>query len=203
MKKIPLSFYAGEDVLQVARDLLGKVLVTSLGGHVTSGRIVEAEAYKAFTDRASHAFGGRRTARNEHMYGPAGISYVYLCYGMHHMMNVVTNGEDTPEAVLIRAVEPLEGLSVMGKRCKKNSLDNTLTKGPGNLTRALGIGREHSGLKLTGRQLFILDDSAPGEDEIGVSRRIGVDYAGKDAMLPYRFYIKGNPFVSGPSALNK
>ena len=203
MKKLPLSFYAREDVTQVARELLGRVLVTAVDGRITAGRIVETEAYKAFTDRASHAFGGRRTARNEDMYGPGGIAYVYLCYGMHHMMNVVTHKRNIPEAVLIRALEPLEGIKWMLARSGKKIVDHTLTKGPGNLTKAMGIDRQHSGIKLNGRQMYILEDTCPSDKEIGNSRRIGVDYAGKDALLPYRFFIRGNAHVSGPSALNK
>jgi DNA-3-methyladenine glycosylase len=203
MKKLPLSFYGREDVTQVARELLGQILVTAMDGRLTAGRIVETEAYKAFTDKASHAFGGRRTARNEDMYGPGGTAYVYLCYGMHYMMNVVTHKKDIPEAVLIRALEPLDGLTWMLARCKKQIADRTLTRGPGNLTKAMGIDRQYSGIKLNGRYIYILEDIHPAEKDIGTSRRIGVDYAGKDALLPYRFFIRGHACVSGPSALNK
>jgi DNA-3-methyladenine glycosylase len=204
MKKLPLSFYRREDVLQIAVELLGQVLVTSVNGKLTAGRIVETEAYKAFTDRASHAFGGRRTSRNEDMYGPGGTSYVYLCYGMHHMMNVVTNRRDVPEAVLIRALEPLEGIDLMLKRTGKSEGDKTLTRGPGNLTKALGITGVHSGAVLTaGPAICIVEGKGPLQTDIGVSRRIGVDYAGKDALLPYRFYIRGNPFLSGPGKINQ
>lgn len=203
MKKLPLSFFGREDVTQVARELLGQVLVTAVGGRITAGRIVETEAYKAFTDKASHAFGGRRTARNEDMYGPGGTAYVYLCYGMHHMMNVVTHKKDIPEAVLIRALEPLDGVTWMLARCRKQIADSKLTSGPGNLTRAMGIERSHSGIKLNGREIYFLEGNHPEEREIGKSRRIGVDYAGKDALLPYRFFIRGHACVSGPSALKK
>lgn len=203
MRKLPVSFYARPDVLQIARELLGQVLVTRIRGKVTAGRIVETEAYKAFTDKASHAYGGRRTARNEDMYGPAGISYVYLCYGMHHMMNVVTNVKDVPEAVLIRALEPLEGAAEMAKRCAKRETDKTLSRGPGNVTRAMAVEKSHSGIRLNSDVLFIAEGISPAQSDIGVSKRIGVDYAGSDALLPYRFFIRGNACVSGPRLLNK
>src|SRR5689334_15627163 len=146
MKKLPLHFYQRKDVVQIARELLGKVVVTNIDGILTSGRIVETEAYVALIDRASHAYNGRPTARNEHMYSPAGTAYVYICYGMHQMLNVVTNDVGIPDAVLIRAVEPLDGVEDMLIRTGKKTLDNTLTKGPGNVGKALGINKQHSGL---------------------------------------------------------
>lgn len=197
MKKLPLSFYDRDDVVQIAKDLLGKILVTKFDGLLTSGRIVETEAYVAITDKASHSYGGRRTQRNEHMYAAAGISYVYICYGMHHLFNVVTNKKDVPDAVLIRAVEPMDGINIMLQRTGKKRLDNTLTKGPGNLSRALGIDKAHSGIKLTGNRVFLADDGYTAALKTGASKRIGIDGAGEDATLPYRFYIKGNKYVSG------
>lgn len=201
MKTLPLSFYQRTDVVQVAKDLLGKILVTRIADEVTSGRIVDTEAYVAFTDKASHAYKGRRTQRNEHMYAAAGTSYVYICYGMHQMFNVVTNEKNIPDAVLIRALEPLNGIDVMLRRTGKKQLDNTLTRGPGNLCRAMGITKIHSGLLLHKSELFLAqDDVALPASLIGTSKRIGIDGAGEDALLPYRFYIKGNPFVSGRPA---
>jgi len=198
MKKLPIQFYKRTDVLLIARELIGKVIVTSFDGQLTTGRIVETEAYVALTDKASHSFGGKRTARNEHMYAAAGISYVYICYGMHHLFNVVTNAKDVPDAVLIRAVEPITGIDIMLKRTGKIKFDNTLTKGPGNAARALGISKEHSGLNLLKDHIYIAADKfAIDESMIGVSKRIGIDGAGEDAFLPYRFYLKGNRFVSG------
>ena len=148
MKKLPLNFYKRKDVVAIARELLGKIVVTNFDGIKTSGRIVEAEAYVAHVDKASHAFGGRRTAKNEHMYAHPGTAYVYICYGMHQMFNIVTNEKDIPDAVLIRGIEPLEGIDMMLKRTGKPSLDFTLTKGPGNVGKALGIFKKHSGLHL-------------------------------------------------------
>lgn len=198
MKKIPLSFYERKDVVLIAKELIGKIIVTKFGNKETSGRIVETEAYMAHIDKASHSFGGRRTARNEHMYAPAGTAYVYICYGLHHMMNIVTNEKDIPDAVLIRAVEPIKGIETMLQRTGKKTPDKTLTRGPGNVGKALGIFKHHSGNHLLGDKIYLMDDDAtiPTEN-IGVSVRIGVESAGKDAMRPYRFYLKGNKYVSG------
>ena len=198
MKKLDYYFYSRTDVVNIARELLGKVLVTQWNGVVTSGRIVETEAYRGVTDRASHAWNGRRTGRTEIMYDEGGKGYVYLCYGIHHLFNVVTNIKDTPHAVLVRAVEPLEGISTMLQRTGKKKPDRTLTSGPGNVSKALGIHTSDSGTLLIGKSIFLADDGfAYSKKEIFTSPRIGVDYAGADALLPYRFYIKGNPFVSG------
>ena len=132
------------------------------------------------------------------MYAKGGVAYVYLCYGIHHLFNVVTNVEGIPHAILIRGGEPVSGIDKMLKRTGKEKLDNTLTRGPGNFSKALGIYSWHSGMPLLSEDLFIADDKfSYRQKEITASPRIGVDYAGEDALLPYRFYIKGNPFVSG------
>lgn len=198
MKKLPVSFYQRDNVLEIAKDLLGKILVTKWNGITTSGRIVECEAYAGKGDKASHAYGGRRTNRNEVMYADGGIAYVYLCYGIHYLFNVVTFIKDTPHAVLIRSLEPLQGIEKMLLRTGKLKQDHTLTRGPGNLTKALGISKQQNGVSLAGKELFIADDkySYPAQ-QIIASPRIGVDYAGPDALLPYRFYIQGNANVSG------
>jgi DNA-3-methyladenine glycosylase len=202
MKKLGMRFYDRDDVIAIAKDLIGKIIVTNFDGIITSGRIVETEAYVAIIDRASHSFGGKRTARNEHMYAQPATSYVYICYGMHHLFNVVTNKKNVPDAVLIRAVEPLEGIQAMLKRTGKKKLDNTLTKGPGNAGKALGISKSHSGVNLLSDELFVSNDPVAGyvpikEEEIGSSGRIGVEGAGIEAtLLPYRFYLKGNKYVS-------
>ena len=198
MKKLPPSFYRKKDVVAIAKDLIGKIVITNTNGVVTSGRIVETEAYVAHIDKASHAYKGKRTQRNEYMYAEAGTVYVYICYGMHHMLNVVTNDMDVPDAVLIRAIEPLKGMEEMLIRTGKKNMDNTLTKGPGNVAKALGITKSFSGLFFGDDKIdiyhdgFILNDS-----EIGISKRIGIASAGDDALLPYRFFAKGNKFVSG------
>lgn len=198
MKKLPLQFYQGPDVILIARELIGKILITEIGGVITSGRIVETEAYIGLTDKASHSFGGRRTARNEHMYAKAGTAYVYICYGMHHLFNVVTNKKEVPDAVLVRAVEPIAGIDVMLKRTGKKVFDNTLTRGPGNAAKALGISKMHSGTNLLGAVIYIAGDGYElTEQLIGASKRIGVESAGAAVHYPYRFFLKGNPFVSG------
>jgi len=200
MKKLSKSFYQRTDVLLIAKELLGKIIATQWNGIITSGRIVECEAYKGETDKASHAFGGRRTNRTEIMYAAGGVAYVYLCYGIHHLFNVVTNNKDVPHAILIRAIQPIEGIEKMLKRTGKKSPDYSLTKGPGNTSSALGIQTHHSGLSLLSKELYIADDGTRyTNNEILNSPRIGVDYAGKDAKLKYRFFVKGNPFVSGKS----
>ncbi len=198
MKKVSLSFYNRKDVVKIAKELLGKIIVTSFDGQITSGRIVETEAYAGIVDKASHSFAGKRTARNEHMYSAAGTAYIYICYGMHQMLNIVTNAKEIPDAVLIRAIEPLEGIDIMLKRTGKKTLDKILTRGPGNVGKALGIYKHHSGLYLLDDEIYVLDDSKKIPDEaIGISKRIGVESAGEDALLPYRFYVKGNKYVSG------
>jgi len=199
MRKLGIDFYLRANVLQIAKELLGKILVTKWNGIETSGRIVEVEAYNGVIDKASHASVGRRTNRNEIMYGKGGVAYVYLCYGIHHLFNVVTNERETPHAILIRALEPLKGIDTMLERTNKKQLDHTLTKGPGNVSKALGISfKHHTGHSLLSKDLFIAEDNfVLNKKNLATSPRIGVDYAGDDATLPYRFYIKGNPFVSG------
>jgi DNA-3-methyladenine glycosylase len=137
------------------------------------------------------------------MYGQAGTAYIYLCYGIHHLFNVVTNKKDIPHAVLIRALQPLEGIDLMLKRTGKDKLDFTLTKGPGNVSKALGLFTRHTGISLLGEEIFIASDGYHlRKADIGVSPRIGVDYAGTDAGLPYRFFVNGNKYVSGGKSFN-
>ena len=198
LKKLTIDFYERKDVVMIAHELLGKIIYTNIEGIVTSGRIVETEAYAGITDKASHAYGGKRTARNGHMYEQAATAYVYICYGIHQLFNVVTNEKEIPDAVLIRAIEPLQGIDIMLARTGKIKPDYTLTKGPGNVGKALGIYKMHSGINLLGDTIYISsDDCVLDEIQTGTSKRIGVDYAEDDALLPYRFYVKGNKYVSG------
>src|SRR5258706_3937300 len=174
------SFYLRGNVVKIAKELLGKTLFTNIRGKVTSGIIVETEAYSQI-EKGSHAYKGM-TERNKVMYGEGGSAYVYLCYGIHHLFNVVTGYRDVPHAVLIRALDPLEGIEEMLLRTNKKKLDYTLTRGPGNVSKALGISTKHTGLSLTGDKIFIVDDRGKySKNEIAASPRIGVDYAGKDA----------------------
>lgn len=198
VQRLDHSFYNREDVALIAKDLLGKILVTRFDGVVTSGRIVETEAYNGAVDKASHAYGNRRTARTEVMYGRPGTAYVYLCYGIHHLFNVVTNKEDIPHAILIRAIEPIEGIDTMLLRTGKVKLDHTLTRGPGNVTRALGIFTYHTGRSLLSDELFIAEDEFRlKKNQVLTTTRIGVDYAAEDSLLPYRFMVRSSPYVSG------
>jgi len=197
MKRVDHEFYNRPDVVTIAKELLGKILVSSIDGVRTSGRIVETEAYAGITDKASHAYNNRRTNRTEVMFGDAGKAYVYLCYGIHHLFNIVTNSRDIPHAVLIRALEPMEGIEHMLLRTNKTKVDNTLTRGPGNVTKALGLYRHHTGVDLLKDEIYVLDDGYeyPADIIVG-STRIGVDYAAEDALLLYRFHVKGNPYVT-------
>jgi DNA-3-methyladenine glycosylase len=194
---LPESFYTRKDVVKIARELLGKVLVTEFDGVLTSGMIVETEAYAGATDKASHAFGGRRTTRTEVMYMHGGAAYVYLCYGIHHLFNVVTNLQDIPHAILIRAIEPLEGIDTMLERRRKEKLAPSLTAGPGAMSMALGIHTGQTGSSLQGPSIRIDDRGIKvRKTDIIAATRVGVAYAMDDALRPYRFFIKGNKYVS-------
>lgn len=196
---LPLNFYK-RDTTVVARELLGKQLVHKVGRKRMAGIIVETEAYTGIEDAAAHSFGGRRTPRNESMYLHGGHSYVYFIYGMYFCINAVTREKDCPEAVLIRALQPTEGLADMFElRQRRTSIKRVenLTNGPGKLTQALDIDREQDGLRLDSKTLFVEDIGfTPPANQIQIAKRIGVDYAGHAAEWPLRFYIKGNPFVS-------
>ena len=194
--KLEQSFYCNTDVVDISKKLLGKVLTTNLSNHLTSGIIVETEAYAGIFDKASHAFNNKRTKRTEIMYKNGGIAYVYLCYGIHNLFNVITNINDIPHAVLIRAIEPLEGIKEMYRR-RKISKKYRLTNGPGKLTQALGIDKNCNGKSLQSDTIWIQDSGIKFlEKDILSSTRIGVDYAGKDAKLLYRFHVKDNKWVS-------
>ncbi len=197
MFKLRTEFYRRDGVVDVARDLLGKVLCSCINDRLTKAVITETEAYAGIEDRASHAYGGRRTPRTEPLYGEGGIAYVYLCYGIHHLFNVVTSGQNDPHAVLIRAGSPLLGIDDMLKRRSKKSIDQTLLAGPGSLARALGIRTGLSGTSLSGNQLWIEDHSfLISDDSITAGPRVGVDYAGRDASRPYRFVVHSSTWFA-------
>lgn len=187
---LPLEFYVREDVVQISRELLGKVLCTQENGQVTKAVITETEAYAGVGDKASHAYGGRRTKRTEPLYGQGGAAYVYLCYGIHHLFNVVTNEADTPHAVLVRAGKPIEGVDFMQERRKKHQKDKAFLAGPGSLSQALGITTDLTGTSLLGDRIWIEDQEYCFEDEeVVVGPRIGIDYAAEDSTRPYRFVV--------------
>jgi len=198
--KLPQSFYLDSDVVSLSKQLLGKYLFTSIDGLFTGGYIVETEAYNGIIDKASHAFGNRRTPRTEIMYKEGGIAYIYLCYGIHEMLNVVVSGDGQPRAILIRAIEPTTGIDIMLGRKNMDSLKPNITAGPGSVAKALGIDRKLNGVSLQSDQLWIEDRGLTFiDDQIAAVPRIGVAYAQEDALLPYRFYVKGNKYVSKPN----
>ncbi|KAA5532154.1 DNA-3-methyladenine glycosylase [Taibaiella lutea] len=198
-RKLPLHFYQSEDVISIAKSLLGKQISTNINGNVTAGIIVETEAYMGITDKASHAYNGRFTNRTKTMFEDGGITYVYLCYGIHSLLNVITGPKDTPHAVLIRAIEPTTGIDIMLQRRNMTVLKSNITKGPGALSQALGVDRDINAMDLNGDIIWIEDVSYPlNKKQIVACPRIGIDYAGEDALLPWRFYIRDNIYVSRP-----
>lgn len=198
--KLPESYYHNPDVVALSRDLIGKYLFTCIDGNLTGGYIVETEAYAGIIDKASHAFGSRMTPRTQTMYLQGGVSYVYLCYGIHEMFNIVTSVEGEPHAILIRAIHPTDGLDVMMARRNMETIKPNITKGPGSVAKALGISRKINAVSLQGDTIWVEDRGLNFSDaEVVAGPRVGVDYAGDDRLLPYRFYLKGNIFVSKPN----
>jgi len=200
MSKLQADFYQREDVLLISRELLGKVLCTNFHDKLTSGIIVETEAYAGVTDKASHASGGRRTKRTETMYAKGGSAYVYLCYGILHLFNIVTNKENIPHAVLIRAIQPYNGIEIMLQRRNKKKVNQSLTAGPGSLTRALGITVKDLGTLLMDNLIWLEDQNINyTNQDILATPRVGIQYAGKDASNPWRFQVENSPWVSSAS----
>lgn len=196
-RKLTKAFYQQPDVVALSRDLLGKRLVTQVGGVITAGTIVETEAYSGAIDRACHAYPYKRTPRTEIFFQPGGLAYVYLCYGIHHLFNIITHTADEPDAILIRAIEPIEGIEVMLGRRNMTKPEYRLTAGPGSLSKALGITTALNGVDLTEDTVWLEDAGIQyQEDEIIASPRVGIDYAGADALLPWRFRVKDNPWTS-------
>lgn len=188
--KLPQTFYLRDDVVTISRDLIGKVLCTRIGATLTTAIITETEAYAGVTDKASHAYGGRRTQRTEPMYGPGGTVYVYLCYGIHHLFNVVTNESGVPHAILVRAGKPLEGVETILKRRKKHAADRSLLTGPGTLAQGLGITTDLSGTSLLDGAIWIEDHGIVVDSQsLQIGPRVGIDYAGEDAARLYRFQL--------------
>ncbi len=198
--KLPESFYLNTDVVHLSKNLIGKYLFTCIDGITTGGYIVETEAYNGIVDRASHSYGNRITPRTKTMFMQGGVAYVYLCYGIHEMFNVVTSVEGQPHAVLIRAIQPTDGIEEMLYRRNMLALKPNITQGPGSVAKAFGISRAINAISLQSDTLWIEDRGLTFTDtEIAIVPRVGVDYAGEDALLPYRFYVKGNPYVSKPN----
>src|SRR5687767_3410687 len=194
--KLPREFYTRTNVLTVARNLLGKLLlVPAPDGQRVSGMIVETEAYRGPLDRASHAYGGRRTKRTETMYGLGGTVYIFFVYGMYNQFNVVTNVEDVPHAVLVRALQPIEGIELMRQR-RHGQPDRNLTNGPGKLCIALGIDRRLDRADLLGNQVWLEDGKHMPSRKIASGPRIGIDYAEEWVEKPWRFWVRDNQYVS-------
>jgi DNA-3-methyladenine glycosylase len=198
--KLAEQYYLGSDVVFISKNLLGKYLFTYIDGVTTGGYIVETEAYNGVLDRASHAYGNRQTPRTKTMFMQGGIAYVYLCYGIHEMFNIVTSVEGHPQAILIRAVHPTDGIKAMQVRRNMLVVKPTITAGPGSVAKALGISRNINAISLQSDTIWIEDRGLDFTDEqIAAGPRIGVAYAKEDALLPYRFYVKGDIYVSKPN----
>ncbi len=197
--RLPKSFFLDREVTDLARHLLGCRLWTHIGGRTTAGIIVETEAYDGLTDRASHAYGGKRTPRTEIFYRPGGIAYTYLCYGIHTLFNIISGPAGVPHAILIRAVLPCEGEETILQRRKHAKLKRNTAGGPGLVSQALGITRDYNGTPVDGGVIW-LTEPVPGESpspkDIVTSPRVGIDYAGEDADLPWRFRIASSPWTS-------
>lgn len=199
---LPVDFYLNEDVVQTAQNLLGKYLFTSINNETTGGIIVETEAYMGPEDRGSHAHNNRRTPRNEMMYAAGGVIYMYICYGIHDMLNIVTGLTHMPHAILIRAVEPTVGLEIMRDRRMVYGNDRQLCKGPGALAKALGLSKVHNGISLQGDIIWIEDKELTfNHDQITASARVGMNFEGPYKTIPWRFFITGNRYISRPLPL--
>lgn len=188
--KISRDYFLQPNVLMLAKDLIGKTLHTRIEGIKTAGIITETEAYEGIADKASHAYNGRRTARTQTMFKKGGIAYVYLCYGMHHLFNLVTNEEEIPHAILIRAIKPVEGLVHMQKRRGMQIPYKRIAAGPGMVAKAMGIDMQCNNLSISGSKIWITDEgSLFDRKHIQITARIGVEYAGEAAKWPYRFVV--------------
>lgn len=201
---LPFSYYQSEDVIHLAQDLLGKIICTRIDGLQVCAKIVETEAYKAPEDKASHAYGNKNTPRTSTMFLPGGVSYIYLCYGIHHLFNVVTAKEGTAHAILIRAVEPIDGIDVMLSRRGMNKPSPQLLNGPGKWTEALGLDRAHNSVALYDHNsaVKIFNNTGIDTDNIICSERVGVAYAKECALWPWRFRIKDNLWTSKPDKVS-
>jgi len=189
--KLNRTYYTKDNVIEIAKDLIGKVIYTQKNNKITAGIITETEAYNGVIDKACHAYNNKRTKRTETMYLEGGVCYVYLCYGIHHLFNIVTSQENDPKAVLIRGIQPIEGISIMLERRKKNKFTNKCNNGPGKIAVSLGIDTEFNRTSLLSNKVWIEDKGhLINKSDILVTKRVGIDYAEEDALLPYRFLLK-------------
>jgi DNA-3-methyladenine glycosylase len=194
--KVAKEFYLQDDVVKIAVNLLGKKISTLIDNKLTAGIVTETEAYAGITDKASHAYNNRRTQRNEVMYHEGGVAYVYLCYGIHYLFNIVTHKKNIPHAILIRSFCPVEGEKEMLRRTGKKNINKDFACGPGKVTKALGINYSHNGCSLTGNVIWLEDTGLKiNKKDIRIDKRVGIDYAQEDAGLPYRFILENIPGV--------
>jgi len=201
--KLPRSFYTHNDVLIIAKQLLGKTLCTNIKQQLTKATITEVEAYCGRTDEGCHAYPNKKTDRTKVIYGPGGFAYVYICYGIHTMINVVTNKNGLANCILIRAVEPIEGKELAQQRRGLKKYDYKIATGPGCVGQAMGINIIHYGTDLLGDVIWVEDALALAKNEIGISQRVGMNFDGPDKFLPWRYFIKNNKWVSRLRASDK
>ena len=200
------SFFHEKDVLKISKKLLGMSIYTRIDGAITGGIITETEGYAGGSDKACHAYGYKLTKRTQTMFKEGGIAYIYLCYGIHHLLNIVTNTEGEPDAVLIRSFEPHTGIDTMMQRRKMTQLKRNISAGPGNVSSALGLTRKYDGEPVTGPVIWLENDEksmTPRKNDIAESARIGVDYAEEYAKKPWRFYLINNDYVSKQTNITK
>lgn len=198
--KLPLSYYLNSDVVYLAKDLIGKILFTCINNTLTAGIITETEAYAGTTDKACHAYGNKYTKRTQIMYEKGGVGYVYLCYGLHYLFNIITNQKGIPDAVLIRGIFPIYGLDDMLKRAGKAKFTDKDGLGPGKVSKLLGINMSHNGIALNSQTVWVCNSQLNREKlQIQVGKRIGIAYAEEDALLPYRFTIQNYKYLKSQS----
>ena len=196
MKKLGLDFYLRNDVVSLSKELLGKLLCTNIDGNITKAIIVETEAYKAPEDRACHAHGNKLTPRTESMYSAGGIAYVYTCYGIHQLFNVISGEKGFAHPILIRGVEPIEGIDLMLQRRKQEKLTKNIAAGPGLVVVAMGIKKSQNGISLLENEIWIEDAISIAEKDIIASPRVGMNFEGPYKLIPWRFRILNNQYVS-------
>lgn len=194
-RKLRPSYFQSSNVVGLAKNLIGCRLTTNINGELTAGIITETEAYAGKGDKACHSHLGRFTKRTAVMYEPGGIAYIYLCYGIHHLFNIVTNTKGHADAILIRAIEPIEGIEIMMERRQKTKVDKTLTSGPGNVSKALGLNKDHNAMSVCSNKIWF-ESGKEKPKNIVETTRIGIDYAEEDALLPWRYYDADSIFVS-------
>jgi DNA-3-methyladenine glycosylase len=196
MAKLPKQFYTGTDTLEIAKQLLGTTLCSNFNGIITKGKIVETEAYCGIEDRGCHAFKGRLTDRTKVMYQPGGVVYVYLCYGIHYLFNVITHIEGMPHAILIRAIEPIAGFEMILERTNRKKIDHTIGAGPGLVSLCMGFKKEHTGISLLSDEIWIDKGASIPKNKIIDSPRVGMNFEGEYKLIPWRFRIKDSIHIS-------